>query len=105
MPHITAVAATSLADMPKLAAASSIMTCFGGVVLMDSFFREGSFVTVAGSLVGAIVLWQVWWLLVRSSQRKSTTHKDLDVEGGPKPQPDSVSLRVFSTELPPAVHG
>ena len=95
----------SLADMPKLAAASSILTCLGGVMLMDSFVRDGPAVSLAGASLGAIVLWQAWWLLQRGSQRKATAHKDLDVESGVKAHGDSVSLRVFSTEVPPAVNG
>ena len=90
----------SLADMPKLAAASSILTCLGGVMLMDSFVRDGP-VALAGGLLGAIVLRQAWWLLQQGSQRKATAHKDLDVESGVKAHGDSVSLRVFSTEVPP----
>ena len=100
-----AVVGMSLADMPKLAAASSILTCLGGVMLMDSFIRDGLAVTVLGGLLGATVLGQAWWLLQRGSQRKATAHKDVDVESGVKGNGDSVSLRVFSTEVPPAVNG
>ena len=74
-------------------------------MLMDSFIRDGPAVSVPGGLLGAIVLWQAWGLLQRGSHQKATAHKDLDVESGVKAHSDSVSLRVFSTELPPAVNG
>lgn len=61
--------------------------------------------SMTGALVGAVVLWQMWWLLQRGPPRKATARKDLDVESGVKAQGDSVSLRVFSTELPPAGNG
>lgn len=92
--------------MPKLAAASSILTSLGGVMLMDSIFRDGAAVSVIGSLVGAGALWQVWWLLQRGTHgRAAAAHRDFDVEAGVKSQSDSVSLRVFSTELPLAING
>ncbi len=74
-------------------------------MLMDSFIRDGLAVSVLGGLLGAMVLGQAWWLLQRGSQRKATAHKDVDVESGVKGHGDSVSLRVFSTEVPPAVNG
>ena len=39
---------------------------------------------MTGALVGAFVLWQMWWLLQRGSPRKATARKDLDVESGVK---------------------
>ena len=74
-------------------------------MLMDSFIRDGPTISVLGGLLGAIALWQAWWLLQRGVHRKATAHKDLDVESGVKAHGDSVSLRVFSTEVPPAANG
>ena len=74
-------------------------------MLMDSIFRDGAAVSVIGSLSGAGSLWQVWWLLQRGTHgRAAATHRDFDVEAGVKSS-DSVSLRVFSTELPLAING
>ena len=85
--------------------ASSMMTCLGGFMLVDSYLRDGPVVAAAGAVVGGTLLWQAWWLLMRGAAKKDTSHKELDLEGGLKQPSDSVSLRVFSTELPPAVNG
>ena len=98
-------AGASVADMPKVAVASSMMTCLGGFMLVDSYLRNGPIVAAAGAVVGGTLLWQAWWLLMRGAAKKDTSHKELDLEGGLKQPTDSVSLRVFSTELPPAVNG
>ena len=74
-------------------------------MLVDSCLRDGPIVAAAGAVVGGTALWQVWWLLMRGAAKKHASHKELDLESGLKQQSDSVSLRVFSTELPPAVNG
>lgn len=74
-------------------------------MLMDSLIRDGPTISLLGGLLGAMVVGQAWWLLQRGLQRKATAHKDLDVESGVKTHADTVSLRVFSTEAPPAVNG